>query len=82
MNCATRESGRSLQVEFDAPGFQRRSPLFVLGRILAWFRAEYRVRRDMRMLREMDDRFLSDIGLTRGEVLRGVRSTPASDEKR
>lgn len=45
-------------------------PWFVTAvrRAIAAFRAEWKWRRTLRELRELDDRMLADVGLTRGQV--------------
>lgn|SRR5262245_4917906 len=45
----------------------------VLGRLIAWFRNERRIRRGVDELMALDDRMLSDIGLTRGSVEHAAR---------
>lgn len=50
-----------------------------LARLLAWLRAERRIRAGIRDLEALDDHALRDIGLTRAEiahVARAGRSTP------
>ena len=45
----------------------------VLGRLIAWFRNELRIRRGIDELMTLDDRMLSDIGLTRGSIEHAAR---------
>jgi uncharacterized protein YjiS (DUF1127 family) len=45
----------------------------VLGRLIAWFRNERRIRRGIDELMALDDRMLSDIGLTRGSFEHAAR---------
>lgn len=44
-----------------------------LARLAQWVRQEYQFRRSTAALRELDDRLLADIGLTRVSVDHGVR---------
>ena len=44
-----------------------------VARLIAWIRAEHRVRRDLAQLRAADDRLLADIGLARGQIDHAVR---------
>jgi uncharacterized protein YjiS (DUF1127 family) len=44
-----------------------------VARLIAWIRAEHRVRRDLALLRAADDRHLADIGLARSEIDHAVR---------
>jgi len=44
-----------------------------VARLIAWIRAGHRVRRDLALLRTVDDRQLADIGLTRDEIDHAVR---------
>jgi uncharacterized protein YjiS (DUF1127 family) len=45
----------------------------VLRRLIAWFSNERRIRRGIDELMALDDRMLSDIGLTRGSIEHAAR---------
>ena len=49
------------------------------GRCLSALALRYRIVRDERALLQMDDRMLSDIGVSRGEIAEAVRSGRSRD---
>jgi uncharacterized protein YjiS (DUF1127 family) len=54
-------------------GRRQTTRLPVLRRLIAWFRNERRIRRGIDELMALDDRMLSDIGLTRGSIEHAAR---------